>query len=197
MNGIEKIIARIESDSQGECLQILERANAQAEQLVRDGEQSAKREYEAAVAEGKKSAEERRLRLLGSAESEAKKLILASKQKMLDSAYELAMDMLCNYPQKVEFLARLACQASTSGRESVVMNPSDSQCIGAEVVKLANEMLAKEEKTASLSLSDSTRDIRGGFYLSDGNIETNCTFETLINAQREEGAAEAAKVLFG
>ncbi len=197
MNGIEKIIARIESDSQEECRRILEHANEQAEQIIDSGEQAAKREYESTVAAGQKSAEERRLRLLGSAESEAKKLILASKQKMLDSAYERAMEMLCNYPQKVEFLAKLACCASVSGSESVVMNPDDRQKIGSEVVELANEMLAKEGKTASLSLSDSTREIRGGLYLSDGNIETNCTFETLVNAQRAEGAAETAKVLFG
>ena len=197
MNGIEKIIARIEADSQAECQQILERAKIQAEQMVSSAEQSAKREYEASVAEGKKTADERRLRLAGSAESEAKKLILASKQKMLDSTYDLAMDMLCSYPQKTEFLAKLVCVASTSGNESVVMNPSDRQSIGTQVVELANEMLAKDEKPASLTLSESTRDIRGGFYLSDGSIETNCTFETLVNAQREEGAAEAAKVLFG
>ena len=197
MNGIEKIIARIEADSRAECQQILERANVQAEQMVSSAEQSAKREYEASVVQGKKSADERRLRLAGSAESEAKKLILASKQKMLDSAYDLAMDMLCEYPQKIEFLAKLACRASAGGNGSVVMNPSDRQSIGPQVVELANEMLAKDGRPALLTLSESTRDIRGGFYLSDGSIETNCTFETLINAQREEGAAEAVKVLFG
>ncbi|MBE6992831.1 MAG: hypothetical protein E7430_09745 [Ruminococcaceae bacterium] len=197
MNGIEKIVARIEADSREQCARILERAKAQAEQTVISGEQSAKREYEIAVAESKKSAEERCLRLAGSAESEAKKLILASKQKMLDSAYDLAMDMLCSYPQKTEFLAKLAVKASSTGRESVVMNPLDRQNIGLQVVELANKMLAAEGKTALLTLSDNTRDIRGGFYLSDGDIETNCSFETLINAQRVEGAAETAKVLFG
>lgn len=36
----------------------------------------------------------------------------------------------------------------------------------------------------------------GGFILSDGPVEVNCTFDTLIRLQRGALAGEVAKVLF-
>ena len=36
----------------------------------------------------------------------------------------------------------------------------------------------------------------GGFILSDGAVEVNCTFDTLIRLQRGARAGEVAKVLF-
>ena len=196
MNGIEKIIARIEADSQDECRRISEQAKERAEEILRDGEVAAAGEYEAAITEGRKTAQERRKRLVSSSKSEAGKLVLASKQKILGETYELAMKKLCAHSKKAELLASLAFRASVTGRGSIIMNPADKDSIGHIVVKLANEKLAAAAKTAELTLSDTTRDICGGLYLAEGSIETNCTFESLINAQRTEYAAEAAKVLF-
>lgn len=38
--------------------------------------------------------------------------------------------------------------------------------------------------------------MRGGFILSDGAIEVNCSFETLVRLQRGVIAGEVANVLF-
>ncbi len=196
MNGIEKIIARIESDCQAECQQILDAANTQAQQLISDAEQAAQREYGAIIAQGKRMAEQNRLLIVSAASAEAGRRILAVKQKMLDRAYDLAMEQLCALPEKAEFLAKLICRASTSGRETVIMNPHDRQSIGSQTVELANNMLAASGKPPELTLSERTGDFRGGFYLSAGNIETNCTFELLISKHRGSCAAETAKALF-
>ena len=47
-----------------------------------------------------------------------------------------------------------------------------------------------------LTLSVETRPIGGGFVLSDGEVEVNGTFETLVRLQRRELDAAVAKVLF-
>ena len=50
--------------------------------------------------------------------------------------------------------------------------------------------------TGLLSLSEETRNIRGGFILVDGPIEVNCAFETLVRLQREKLEKQVADILF-
>jgi V/A-type H+-transporting ATPase subunit E len=47
-----------------------------------------------------------------------------------------------------------------------------------------------------LTLAEETRPMDGGFILSSGQTEVNCTFDTLIRLQRSELAGQVAKVLF-
>ena len=39
--------------------------------------------------------------------------------------------------------------------------------------------------------------MQGGFILSDGVVEVNCTFETLVRLQRNTLSTQVADVLFG
>ena len=48
-----------------------------------------------------------------------------------------------------------------------------------------------------LTLSVQTRPIRGGLILSDGDVEVNCTFETLVRLLRGEMDRTVVEVLFG
>ena len=47
-----------------------------------------------------------------------------------------------------------------------------------------------------LTLSEETRPLKGGFILSDGKVEVNCSFDTLVRLQKTETAGEVAKRLF-
>ena len=47
-----------------------------------------------------------------------------------------------------------------------------------------------------LTLSDATRDMAGGLMLKQGDIEVNCTVDTLLDLTRDELAARVADVLF-
>ena len=38
--------------------------------------------------------------------------------------------------------------------------------------------------------------MKGGFILSDGKVEVNCSFDTLVRLQKTETAGEVAKRLF-
>ena len=68
--------------------------------------------------------------------------------------------------------------------------------VGALLNKVATGVSALAAGTAQLTLSQETRPIQGGFILKDGNVEVNCTFETLVRLQRGEMDREVAKVLF-
>lgn len=127
--------------------------------------------------------------------------------------------------EKIDLLASLCVKASVSGSEEVILSPADRDAIGDKVVAKANEQLAKANApklpdslsdspagslldkvvtvgsallsgTAMLRLSKETRDISGGVILSDGGVEVNCTFDTLVRLVRPQVERQVADILF-
>ena len=129
------------------------------------------------------------------AQMEAKKAELAIKQEMLTRAFDLALEKLCALPdeQYTEFLASLAAKAARTGKETVILSQKDRTRVGKAVVTKANELIGAG---GALTLSEKTRPIKGGLILSDGAVEFNCTFETLIRLKKTEMAGEVASILF-
>lgn len=193
MTGIEKITGRILSDAQAEIDTLMADAQAQAADIAAKYANEARKVYADAAAKGKNAAEDRETHLGSSAQMEARKMILAAKQEMLDAAYADAEKRLNSLPDKamVQTLAALAQKASVTGKEEIILNANVAKRLGAEVVEKANS------KGLNLTLSKTTGNFAGGLLLSDGDVEVNCTFDTLVRLTRNETAGEVAKVLFG
>ena len=220
MNGMEKIAQRIQGDAQKELDQLEAETRRQAEELLAQTRAQAGQEREAILARGKKAAAERQERLESAAQMEKRKLTLAAKQEILDQVFDRALEKLCALPEEelIPMLSRLAAQASASGKEQVIFSKRDRARLGKQVVLGANEILAQKNAGAQpgsigeskmgafinkivgvgaqLTLSQDTRNIQGGLILSDGEIEMNCTFETLVRLQREQLEREVARTLF-
>lgn len=195
MNGIEKITGRIASDAAQEIESIQAEARRQAEEITARYAGQAERESQELLERGRRSAEERVERLASVAQLEARKLELAAKQEMLSKAYDKALEQLLNLPDQeyTALLADLAVKASSTVQEAVILSQKDRTRFGKQVVTLANE----KRKDGRLTLSGETRSIQGGLVLSDGDVEVNCTFETLVRLQRGELDREISKLLFG
>ena len=216
MNGIEKITQRMEDDAQREINEVLTTARTQADEITRRCREQADKESAAIVARGESAAAEREKRLESMAEMESRKLVLAAKQEVLHEAFTMALEKLCTLPDEeyIELLAALAVKAARTGREEVIFSQKDRNRVGKAVVTKANDALARKVAprlpndltdtkagailagTGMLTLAEETRPIKGGIILSDGDVETNCTFETLVRLQRENISGEVAKVLF-
>ena len=187
MNGIEKITARIEKDSQAEIEQVLQEANEKAEQIQAEYKQKAAA-AKAEAEEAARQAGQRRLsQLESSARMEAKSVVLAAKQACLDDAFDKALEALKALPedQYIDLLAALAKKASRTGNEEIILSAGDKQRVGKQVAE-----------KAKLKLSNETREMVGGLTLRDGNVEVNCAFETQLRVLRESMAAEVANILF-
>ena len=196
MNGIEKITARIAEDGKAENDALLAQAKAQAAEITAKYQAQAQAEADEVLAQGRAAAEDRARHLDSMAQMECRKAVLAAKQDVIEEAFQAAHKKLLELPteQYVELLAKLAVQASTTGKEKLIFSPSHRNQVGKAVVVAANKKLAGGE--GSLTLSEETRPMDGGFILSDGAVEVNCTFDTLIRLQRGALAGEVAKVLF-
>lgn len=195
MNGIEKITGRINADMQREIDEINANAAAEAAEITAQYAERAKRESEDILARGREAAAEREERLASVAQLEARKLVLAAKQDVLEQTFDQALEDLLNLPEKeyTEVLAKLIVKACQSGDEEVIFSQKDRPRYGKAAVTSANEMLGDKGR---LTLSVESRPIQGGFILSDGDVDVNCTFETLVRLQRRELDGPVAKVLF-
>lgn len=150
----------------------------------------------------------------------AKQQVLAEAfEKALDDLCQLPEQ------EYIALLAALAVKATRSGREQLIFSAKDRTRVGKQVVMTANELLVKDAVpalpdtlsdskvgaflgrvvqnaaakvvgTGMLTLSEQTREIRGGFIMSDEDVEVNCAFETLVRMQREKLEKEVADILF-
>ena len=227
MNGIEKITARIEEDGKAENEALLAQARAEAAEIAAKYQGEAKAAAEEILAQGRRAAEERAKHLESMTQMECRKAVLTAKQDVIEEALQAAHKQLLDLPreQYVALLAKLAVQASATGREKLIFSAKDHIEVGRAVVAAANGQLAKAAApklpgevagskagaildkvvsgasailsgTAMLTLAEETRPMDGGFILSDGAVEVNCTFDTLIRLQRGALAGEVAKALF-
>ena len=195
MKGTEKIIAHIESDAKAQADAILARAAEQCAQIREDYAKKAAEAYGEKIRAGVKSCSDEADSAGRLARMEAKKELLALKQEMISKSFEAAEKKLVSLPEDeyVSLLARLACDASVTGGEEIVLNAADRERVGKAVVDEANKRLG--EKSA-LSLSDKVGDFSGGLILKRGNIEVNCTAGLLVELCRGEMSAAIAGVLF-
>ena len=193
MNGIEKITQRIASEAQAEIDRILGDARDEADRIAESYRAQADGEAAELNARNEKNAAEREERLVSAAQMEARKVLLAAKQEMVEKAYIQALDKLCAMPEEqyVDVLAKLLVEASSNGKEEAVFSKEDREQAGKAAVEKANQLSGKQ-----ILLSEETQPIRGGFILKDKNVEVNCTFETLVRLQKAETAGAVVKKLF-
>ena len=193
MNGIEKITGLIQSEAKAEIDAVLSTAREEAAEITARYDAQAQAEAANLEARNQKAAAEREERLISAAQMEARKTALAAKQEMVEKAYAQALEKLCAMPAEryTQVLAALLCQASSTGKEEVILSSKDRQKVGEAAVAKANKDGGKQ-----LRLSPETRQIPGGFILKDQNVEVNCAFDTLVRLQKAETAGMVAKKLF-
>ena len=198
MNGIEKIVEHIRAQSVAECEEIAKGADEECARVRAKYAQAEQDEYWKLVAFGKRELDLRIERLGSLAALEAKKQVLTMQKEMMAAAFELAAKKLLNLPEweYIALFARLAYLSSLTGTEEVIFPPSDLPNVGEAVIRDANAALAADGKTARLTLSAKTTDIRGGFLMSGGDIEVDCSIDALLARYEHEIAPLVAAELF-
>lgn len=196
MNGIEKITGKIDADIQAEIDQIMESAQVSAKEIAQGYEVQATQATETILARGKVEAQQREERLVSVAMLESRKAELATKQEMIEKAFEGALNYLLTLPEEkyITLLAGLIVKAARTGKEEIIFSQKDRTQYGKQAVTSANEQLGDK---GNLTLSVETRPMKGGLVVSDGDVEINCSFETLVRLQRGIMDREVASVLFG
>lgn len=197
MDGIEKIIERINAASAEECAAIAQEAEKNCEAIRADYAQKVQSAYDSAVKSGELEIKLDAERLVRNAKLDARKELLGAKQEAMDMAFEAAKQKLASLGEAeyVAWLAGMACEAS-GGTGELIFSKRDA-ALAEKVVAKANEALLSQGKQGGLTVSDETRDMDTGFVLRDGRLEVNCTLSAILDMKRKDIAAAVAGMLFG
>lgn len=195
---LEKIIERIQRDAKAETDKILSQASATADKIINDAHREADAIRTREIENAKKEAEQRKQRIISSANLEMRKNILSEKQKAIDSAFNTALNMLRDMRDEEykKIIKDMIIKNVQTGDEEIILSKRDKERLGKRLVDEINEQLSKDMKRGNLKLADEVRDMSGGFILRRGEIELNSSFDSLFKALREDLEAEVSKILF-
>lgn len=193
MNGLDKIIARMESDVRAECDALAANAAENAAAIRRDYQAQADAAARDSAQRAQTQAAEHLEHLNGSSQLACRQRVLAAKQQLIDEAFARTAQALAALPQAdyIDLLAALAAE-NGSGDEELLLSARDREAVGAAVVDAANA----RKPGASFHLSGETRDTGGGLVLRRGRVELNCSFTEKLRQLRQEESSTVARLLF-
>jgi V/A-type H+/Na+-transporting ATPase subunit E len=197
--GADRIISRIIDDADTKSKTIIAEANEKASLMQKEARDSAMRQAEKIIDQAHKEAVERKRRILGIAELEARKELLTAKQELIAEVFAKSLDELlaADDTTYLALLRKMLLENVKSGTETVAVSASDLKRIPAAFWKEVNERLIEKGKAGKIAPASEPRDIRGGFILLDERVEINCSFEALLAMKRDELEPEVASILFG
>lgn len=195
---IEDILRKIRSESEAKASEIIHNAESEKESILKKAEEEAAKLGEKLLKEGKDSAAQERKREITMTNLEAKKNILAIKQKLIEEAFERALNNLYSFPAEEyrSAIKKMLISAVVSGEEEVITSVADKEKLTSVFITEVNEALEKEGKKGNLRLSSEERNIRGGFILRDGRKEINLSFDSLIEEKRDELEESLIGIIF-
>ena len=198
MKGIEKITSRISAEAEEAAAAILAEGEETAASIRTEYGKRARDTFENLLSQGKDALEQKVQRAVRAGRLDAKKDILSLKQEMVGQSYRKAKERILAMPEEeyVRFLAREAGSAALTGREELILSAEDRARLGEKLLRAANQVCVSRGLPGGLTLSKETRPIRGGLVLHQGDIEVNCTLDTLLELSRGSLDAEVARILF-
>lgn len=197
MSGLDKMKSRILEEADHSAKEIMDKANAEAEAVIKAAEEEAKAEAGRISSKAERDAADYAKRVASSVDMRRKQAYLAAKQEVISHVLESAYSTVMNLEVKEYFdmLEKLL--------ERYVLPEEGEICFSAKDLGRMPEGFSGKIKTiaankgGSLTLSDEARDIDGGFLLMYGGIEENCTIKAVFDAKREELSDQVNRLLFG
>jgi V/A-type H+-transporting ATPase subunit E len=195
----EKLRQKIIADAEAEAGKIIKEGQDQAGKIEAEAETEIARTASEFGRKAKAQAEEYIRRQISLRELEARKAVLTEKGNLIDEVFAKALEELRQRDRKGGYgLTReLLLGAIEVGDEEIILSPDDRSGISSSFVEDLNRELKKAGKRGEVKVSSETRDIRGGFFLKRGRVETNGSFDTLLTMLRDEIETEVAEILFG
>jgi V/A-type H+/Na+-transporting ATPase subunit E len=195
---LEKIVQRIEQDARNQAEEISKKALAVSDKIIEEAKNQAELVKTQALEKSKEEAELHKQRLISTANLDLRKDILTERQKIIDSAFQEAMDNLLKMKDEEyqKIIINMILPNVLTGNEEIVFSERDKARLGKDFLYKINQEINKAGKKGKLTIARGSYNILGGFVLRRGNIELNNSFESLFNSIREDLEAEVSKVLF-
>lgn len=183
---------KIESDAREEADRIIAKAKEGVESIKRDADEEIKKLRAGYETRFKTEQPEIFKRREIVAQLDVKKIELGVKQQAISDAFDGAVRILASLPadKYLSFMENLLQKAVQTGSETLLVSKTEK--------KISPDWLAgvNTKHGWKLALGEERRDMAGGFFLEQDNIETDCSLEMLVRWLRDEIEADVVKRLF-
>lgn len=187
---LEKITARLYSDSDSECAELLKKATEDANGILARAREEADALLRAEKASAEKDAAIILERARSAASASERRAELAAKSELIGIVLSSAKERLNSLDDEkyFELLESLAKKNIRGEKGTLFMSEMDlKRCPPDFASRLGGD----------ITLSDKPVKTDGGFILKYGDIEINCTFGALFSAYSDELKEKASEILFG
>lgn len=196
MTGVENIVKSIEDVANKLAGKILDDAKLKAESIFKAANQKATGMSLDMTDKAEKIAKLTVERAKSSALIEKKRAILAEKSKIVSDTINSTKKYLMNLPdcEYFDFLLKIFKNRMSKDNCILIFSEDDLNRMP-DNFKLEISKLEKENNI-KIEISKTARDFSGGFIISFGEIEENCTIDALFNDNVDSICDELNKILF-
>ena len=192
MSGLDKMKAQIIAEAQENAKEIL----AQADSIIGEAKAQAEKDARKIVAQAEARAEDSVKRLASSSDMRKRKAVLEAKQEVisevLEDAYKAVGELDAAY---FAMLEKVLEKYVLPEEGTICFTEKDRKRMPQGYMEKVYETAKK--KGGSLELTETVPDgMDGGFILTYGGIEENCTIKALFDARREELSDKVNRQLF-
>ena len=193
MTGLEKIVQQIRDEAQQAADAVTAQAKEEAGQLAAKAAEDARTQSGAILAKSKTDVQNHLAAARSAAELAQRRAVLAAKQEIIGEAIESARQSIYKLPDSDYFalILKMISKFSLLQEGELLFSPADLGRLPASF-----ETSLAKSANGKLTVSRETRDIDGGFVLSYGGIEENCSIEALFYAARERLQDRVQELLF-
>jgi V/A-type H+-transporting ATPase subunit E len=192
----EQVVEKILSEAAAEAEQI--KAAAAEKCAAAEAELNSElADYEKQTQElTEQAAEDKKARMLATANMEIKKEYLAAKVALLDEVFGKVRERIkgLSDDEYENLISSLMIKAVESGDEQVIVGAAEER-IDHSLIKQINRKLGPGYK-GNLSLSGDRANIDAGFILKRGKIQVNVSIEVLLTEARDKFEMGLAEELF-
>lgn len=197
MSSLEKILKHIEDNANNNSREIITKANAEADKIIKDAQVQANEIYTQKIEQSKSEAKAFISFEESSSALKKKQIILDTKQQIIKDLINKAKNNLINLPEKEYFddILKMVKKYCMGKSGQIIFSKNDKNRLPENFDESLNETIS-DKNGASLEISDESRAIDGGFILNYGDIEQNCSFDALFADKYDLLQDEVYKLLF-
>lgn len=190
MSGLDKILEYITQEANAEADKIIASAREEAAAIISSEKKQADDQAAAIMRQAESDAAAQAKRIESSAQMKEKRILLQAKQDKIEEVFAVAKAELLSLgdAEYFEMIGRLIKKYVSGASGQIKFSQKDLDRIP--------ESLRELLKDSKLQIDSEPADIDGGFILSYGDIEENCSIDVLISSSREELQDKISGMIF-
>ena len=193
MSNVKNITSKILKDAEAGKENILAAAEEEKNKILSKKASAANEIAQEILQKAEADAKSKKERVISSAKLKVRNNKLAAKQEIIDEVFEKSINKLTELfkEQFLNFVKNSILSMNLTGKQTLILNETGLKFVDDSFINELNK-----EAKATIALSKTAGNFKGGFILENNGIEINSTYEALVSSLRDELEFEVAKVLF-